>query len=48
MGARSWSTLLRPHADLRRVAALGVLIAARLVLLGVRFASRRWVVTGWG
>jgi Na+-driven multidrug efflux pump len=29
-------------------AALDVLIAARLVLLGVRFASRRWVVTGWG
>jgi putative MATE family efflux protein len=29
-------------------AALDVLIAARLALLGVRFASRRWVVTGWG
>jgi putative MATE family efflux protein len=29
-------------------AALDVLIAARLVLLGARFASRRWVVTGWG
>jgi putative MATE family efflux protein len=29
-------------------AALDVLIAARLALLGVRFASRRWAVTGWG
>ena len=29
-------------------AALDVLIAARLVLLGVRFAGRRWLVTGWG
>jgi putative MATE family efflux protein len=28
--------------------ALDVLIAARLALLGVRFASRRWAVTGWG
>ena len=28
--------------------ALDVLIAARLALLGVRFAGRRWVVTGWG
>ena len=28
-------------------AALDVLIAARLALLGVRFASRRWVVIGW-
>jgi putative MATE family efflux protein len=27
---------------------LDVLIAARLVLLGVRFAGRRWAVTGWG
>jgi MATE family, multidrug efflux pump len=29
-------------------AALDVLIAARLALLAVRFAGRRWVVTGWG
>jgi putative MATE family efflux protein len=29
-------------------AALDVLIAARLALLGVRFAGRRWLVTGWG
>jgi putative MATE family efflux protein len=29
-------------------AALDVLIATRLVLLGVRFAGRRWAVTGWG
>jgi putative MATE family efflux protein len=29
-------------------AALDVLIAARLALLGMRFASRRWAVTGWG
>jgi Na+-driven multidrug efflux pump len=28
--------------------ALDVLIAARLALLGRRFASRRWAVTGWG
>ena len=28
--------------------ALDVLIAARLALLGVRFAGRRWAVTGWG
>jgi Na+-driven multidrug efflux pump len=28
--------------------ALDVLIAARLALLGVRFAGRRWLVTGWG
>ena len=28
--------------------ALDVLIAARLVLLGVRFAGRRWAVVGWG
>lgn len=27
---------------------LDVLIAARLALLGVRFAGRRWAVTGWG
>jgi putative MATE family efflux protein len=27
--------------------ALDVLIAARLVLLGVRFAGRRWAVVGW-
>jgi len=29
-------------------AALDVLIAARLTLLGVRFAGRRWAVVGWG
>jgi putative MATE family efflux protein len=29
-------------------AALDVLIAARLVLLAVRFAGRRWAVVGWG
>jgi hypothetical protein len=28
--------------------ALDVLIAARLALLGARFAGRRWLVTGWG
>ena len=28
--------------------ALDVLIAVRLALLGVRFAGRRWAVTGWG
>jgi Na+-driven multidrug efflux pump len=28
-------------------AALDVLIAARLALLGPRFLSRRWVVLGW-
>jgi len=28
--------------------ALDVLIAARLSFLGVRFAGRRWAVTGWG
>jgi MATE family, multidrug efflux pump len=28
--------------------ALDVLIAARLVALGVRFAGRRWAVVGWG
>jgi putative MATE family efflux protein len=28
--------------------ALDILIAARLALLGVRFAGRRWAVTGWG
>jgi len=28
--------------------ALDVLIAARLALLGVRFAGRRWAVVGWG
>jgi putative MATE family efflux protein len=28
--------------------ALDVLIAARLALLGARFAGRRWAVTGWG
>ena len=28
--------------------ALDVLIAARLVLLGIRFAGRRWAVVGWG
>jgi MATE family, multidrug efflux pump len=28
--------------------ALDVLIAARLAFLGVRFAGRRWAVTGWG
>jgi len=28
--------------------ALDVLIAARLVLLGVRFLGRRWLVVGWG
>jgi putative MATE family efflux protein len=28
--------------------ALDVLIAVRLALLGVRFSSRRWAVTGWG
>jgi hypothetical protein len=27
---------------------LDVLIAARLGLLGVRFAGRRWAVVGWG
>jgi Na+-driven multidrug efflux pump len=27
--------------------ALDVLIAARLVLLGPRFVSRRWVTLGW-
>ena len=27
---------------------LDVLIAARLALLGVRFAGKRWAVTGWG
>jgi putative MATE family efflux protein len=27
---------------------LDVLIAARLVMLGVRFRGRRWAVTGWG
>jgi putative MATE family efflux protein len=27
---------------------LDVLIAARLMLLGARFAGRRWAVTGWG
>jgi len=25
-----------------------VLIAARLTLLGIRFAGRRWAVVGWG
>jgi putative MATE family efflux protein len=29
-------------------AALDVLIAARLALLGPRFVSRRWAVVGWG
>ena len=29
-------------------AALDVLIAARLALLGARFAGRRWAVVGWG
>jgi putative MATE family efflux protein len=29
-------------------AALDVLIGARLALLGVRFAGRRWAVVGWG
>ena len=29
-------------------AALDVLIAARLALLAVRFAGRRWAVVGWG
>jgi putative MATE family efflux protein len=29
-------------------AALDVLIAARLTLLGARFLGRRWVITGWG
>jgi len=29
-------------------AGLDVLIGARLVLLGVRFAGRRWAVLGWG
>ena len=29
-------------------AALDVLIAARLTLLTVRFAGRRWAVVGWG
>ena len=29
-------------------AALDVLIAVRLALLGARFAGRRWLVTGWG
>jgi len=29
-------------------AGLDVLIAARLALLGVRFAGRRWAVVGWG
>jgi putative MATE family efflux protein len=29
-------------------AGLDALIAARLALLGVRFASRRWLVVGWG
>jgi hypothetical protein len=28
--------------------ALDVLIAARLALLAVRFAGRRWAVVGWG
>ena len=28
-------------------AALDVLIAARLALLGPRFVSRRWAVVGW-
>jgi len=28
--------------------ALDVLIGARLALLGVRFAGRRWAVVGWG
>jgi putative MATE family efflux protein len=28
--------------------ALDVLIAVRLTLLGVRFAGKRWAVTGWG
>ena len=28
--------------------ALDVLIAARLALLGVRFAGRKWAVVGWG
>ena len=28
--------------------ALDILIAARLAFLGVRFAGRRWAVTGWG
>ena len=27
---------------------LDVLSAARVVLLGVRFAGRRWAVVGWG
>jgi hypothetical protein len=27
--------------------ALDVLIAARLGLLGIRFAGRRWAVVGW-
>ena len=29
-------------------AALDVLIGARLALLAVRFAGRRWAVVGWG
>jgi Na+-driven multidrug efflux pump len=29
-------------------AALDVLIAARLALLGPRFVRRRWAVVGWG
>jgi len=29
-------------------AGLDVLIAARLALLGARFAGRRWAVVGWG
>ena len=29
-------------------AGLDVLIAARLVLLGMRFAGQRWAVVGWG
>jgi Na+-driven multidrug efflux pump len=28
--------------------ALDVLIAARLTLLGIRFAGKRWAVVGWG
>jgi Na+-driven multidrug efflux pump len=28
--------------------SLDVLIAMRLVLLGVRFRGRRWAVVGWG
>ena len=28
-------------------AALVVLIVVRLALMGVRFAGRRWLVTGW-